>query len=165
MKLSTKPNTLPDLTSFQDSDLIALRTSLLIEMKRRGMAINVGQTAERLAIDFYNKTAGCPNLMAAPTGTANVDALSRKGERYSIKGILDARKTGTVYPDADERDKQLFEFLLIVKLRPDWSLEAIYEFDWATFASCRSWDKRMNAWYVGLAAKTLALAKAYRPAD
>jgi len=31
---------------------------------------------------------------------ANVDALSRRGDRYSIKGVLDSKKTGTVYPDA-----------------------------------------------------------------
>lgn len=98
--------------------------------------------------------------MDAPPGTQNVDALSRRGERYSIKTVMDARKTGTVYPDADP-DKQLCEYLLIVKINPDWTLDAIYEFDWKGFVACRSWDKRTNAWYVGFAAKTLACARKY----
>jgi len=34
-----------------------------------------------------------------------------------IEGVLDGRKTGTVYPDRDDRNKQLFEYLLIVRGR------------------------------------------------
>lgn len=119
--------------------------------------------SEKLALDFFNKTPGCPDLSAAAVGTANVDALSRRGDRYSIKGVLDARKTGTVYPDAQEPDRQLFEYLLVVRLNSDWTLGSIYEFGWPTFVRCRSWDKRMNAWYLGLAAKTLAQSKEYLP--
>ena len=67
-------------------------------------------------------------------------------QRYSQRG----RKTGTAYPDVSDRDKQLFEFMLIVKLDRDWSLQVIYEFDCNSFCKRRSWDKRMNAWYIGL---------------
>ena len=147
----------------ENADLIRLRAALDVEMKRRNIAVTVGQMAEELAIEFFNRTAGCPNLLAAPTGTANVDALSRKGERYSIKGMLNAKKTGTIYPDVDDPDKQLFEYLLVVKMDRDWSLQAIYEFSWKTFVECRSWDRRMNAWYLGAAAKTLARANPYIP--
>ena len=150
------------LQAMGDADLVTLRASLHGEMKRRGLAISVGQVGEKLAIAFFNGTAGRSNLVEAPPGTQNVDALSRKGDRYSIKSVMDARKTGTVYPDADP-EKQLFEYLLIVKINPDWTLDAIYEFDWKTFVACRSWDKRMNAWYVGFAAKTLARARRYAP--
>jgi hypothetical protein len=146
------------LSDFEDADLIKLRAALDVEMKRRKIAISVGQMAEELAIQHFNSTSGRPNLVAAPIGTANVDALSRKGERYSIKGICNAKKTGTIYPDSDDPDKQLFEYLLIVKMTRDWSLEAIYEFNWKTFSESRSWDKRMNAWYVGASNKTLAKA-------
>lgn len=152
------------LAEMSDTDLLRFRAAVAAELKRRGLASNVGQVAEALAIAFFNGTAGRPNLQAAPTGTQNVDALSRKGDRYSIKGILDARKTGTIYPDRDDRDKQLFEYLLIVKIDHDWRLEAIYEFDWQDFCRLRSWDRRMNAWYIGLAAKTLEAATVYRPA-
>lgn len=151
----------PDLSAMADADLIRLRAALDVEMKQRNLAITVGQIAEQLAIGFFNGTAGRPNLQLAPTGTTNVDALSRRGERYSIKGVLNAKKTGTIYPDPVDRDKQLFEFILVVKVDREWSLEAIYEFDWKTFCDCRSWDSRMNAWYIGLSGKTLARAVRY----
>jgi hypothetical protein len=156
----------PDLSLMDDADLLRLRAELHAELKRRGLSRSVGQLAEKLAIDYFNRTPGCPKLLEAPTNTANVDALSRRGDRYSIKGALDTRKTGTIYPNEDEPNRQLFEYLLIVQLNNDWTLQAIYEFDWPTFVKCRSWDKRMNAWYVGLAARTLAQAnRRYAPAD
>lgn len=151
------------LSNLEDAELIRLRAALDVEMKRRGVAVSVGQMAEELAIQFFNGTPDCPNLLAAPTGTANVDALSRKGDRYSIKGICNAKKTGTIYPDRDDRDKQLFEYILIVRMTQDWSLDGIYEFDWKTFCDIRSWDKRMNAWYISASGKTLTKAKLYSP--
>lgn len=151
------------LAALSDLELLRLRASVTAELKHRGLASNVGQVAESLAIAFYNGTAGLPNLQPAPTGTQNVDALSRRGDRYSIKGVLDARKTGTIYPDRENPEKQLFEHLLIVRLDHDWQLVALYEFDWQTFLTVRSWDSRMNAWYVGLAAKTLGKARVIMP--
>ncbi|MBY5502345.1 hypothetical protein HFO82_27525 [Rhizobium leguminosarum] len=152
-----------ELAHLTDIALLRLRARVAAELKRRGLALNVGQVAESLAIALYNATPGRPNLQSAPTGTQNVDALSRRGDRYSIKGVLDARKTGTVYPDRDDREKQLFEYLLVVRIDPDWQLLALYEFDWKTFCEVRSWDRRMNAWYVGLAAKTLSRATLFKP--
>ena len=146
-----------------DTDLQRLRAEVAAELKRRGLASSVGEVAEALALAFFNGTAGRPNLQAAPVNTQNVDALSRKGDRYSIKGVMDARKTGTIYPDKEDREKQLFEYLLIVKIDRNWHLQAIYELDWATFRDVRSWDSRMSAWYVSLAAKTLRLATLYSP--
>lgn len=123
-----------------DADLQRLRAEVAAELKRRGLASNVGEVAEALALAFFNGTAGRPNLQAAPVNTQNVDALSRKGDRYSIKGVMDARKTGTIYPDKDDREKQLFEYLLIVRIDRNWHLQGIYEFDWPTFRDVRSWD-------------------------
>jgi len=153
-----------DLTAASDVDLIGLRALLHREMRRRGLALTVGQVAEKLAIAHFDGTPGLPNLSDAPVGAAYVDALSRRGERYSIKGVLDARKTGTVYPDPASKDRQLFEYLLVVQLTEYWTLKAIWEFDWPTLVECRSWDSRMSAWYVGLAAKTLAKARLYQVA-
>jgi hypothetical protein len=154
-------NTPEVLEGLADLELLRLRAAVAAELKRRGLASNVGQVAEALAIQFYNSTPGRPNLQPAPTGTQNVDALSRRGDRYSIKGVLDARKTGTIYPDRIDREKQLFEYLLVVRIDHDWQLLALHEFDWKTFCEVRSWDSRMNAWYVGLAAKTLAKATTF----
>jgi hypothetical protein len=52
---------------FADADLIQLRAALEVEMKRRKLAVSVGQIAEELAIRFFNSTVGCPNLLPAPT--------------------------------------------------------------------------------------------------
>lgn len=146
------------LESLDDAELLRLRAAIDVETKRRGIAGSVGAFAEKLAIEFYRNTPGCPTLTAAATGTKNVDALSQRGERYSIKCICTGRKTGTIYPDTVDRDRQLFEHLLIVKLKENWELDAIYEMDWKTFCEVRSWDSRMNAWYVGASARTLARA-------
>lgn len=149
------------LLALADSELVRLRAAVDVEMRRRKIALTIGQMGEQLAIDYFNRTRGNPNLIPAPPGTANVDALSRRGERYSIKSICNANKTGTVYPDPDNKEKQLFEYLLVVKMAKDWTLQAIYEFDWKTFVACRKWDKRMNAWYIGAGKTTLDNAKKY----
>ncbi|MCL6284117.1 hypothetical protein M3P21_11310 [Ruegeria sp. 2012CJ41-6] len=153
-----------DLTHLPDDELLQLRAAVEVQMRARGLALTVGAVGEKLVIDLFNVTPGCPNLLAAPTGTANIDAISRKGERYSIKTVCKGKKTGTVYPDADAPDKQLFEFILVVKLNDDWTLDRVYEFDWDGFIANRSWDKRMNAWYLPASARVLARAKEYGPA-
>jgi len=130
-------------------------------MRRRKVAFTLGQYGEELAVQFFKSTPGCPNLQAASTGTAKIDAISRKGDRYSIKTICSAKKTGAIYPDAKKTDEKLFDYLLVVKVGPDWALECIYEFSWDQFVECRSWDTHMNAWYVSASIKKLSCAKRY----
>lgn len=137
-----------DLTEFDNTALISMRIAIEQEMQSRGISFSVGELGEKLAIEYFASTPGLSNLMAAPTGSKNIDALSRDGERYSIKSILKAKKTGTIYPDSEDRDKQLFEYLLLVILSPDYSLSSMYRMPWAQFIEVRAWDKRMNAWYV-----------------
>ena len=137
-----------DISHLEDRHLLALRVRVEAEMTARGLAFSVGAIGENLAIEHFNSTPGLPTLLAAPPGTKNVDALSRDGERYSIKTQLKAKKSGTIYPDSDEPDRQLFEYLLIVRLTPDYGLGAIYRFSWSHFLRLRSWDRRMNAWYL-----------------
>lgn len=148
-----------------DDDLISLRILVGAEMARRGISIDVGELGEKLAIDLFNSTPGLPNLLRASKGAKNVDTLSRNGERYSIKSILKARKTGTVYPDSRNPDKQLFEHLLLVRLNPQYQLNSVYCFTWETFLEARAWDKRMNAWYVPASGKRLKLAERLFPKE
>lgn len=143
------------LAKLADDELLSLRAELQRELRRRKLAFTVGDVGESLAIAFFKETPGLPGLQLAPPGTKNVDALSRNGERYSIKTVLNAKKTGTVYPDRDVPEKQLFEFMLIVKLASDWSLASLYQISWAEFLEVRSWDSRMSAWYVGCSASNL----------
>ena len=146
-----------ELNNLKDDELITLRVEVEREMRSRGLSYSVGEIGESVAIKFFKETPGLSNLNAAQHGTKNVDANSRNGERYSIKTIQKAKKTGTVYPDTQNPDRQLFEYLLIVKLSPDLSLEALYQFSWEQFLQVRAWDKRMNAWYVPVSKNRLQL--------
>ena len=144
------------IQGMENDELLLLRASLRAEMRKRGIADSVGAVGEQLAIEHLRKTSGLPKLQLAPRGTKNVDALSRNGDRFSIKTVCEGSKTGTIYPESDNRDKQLFEHILIVKLTEDWSLESIHQLSWADFVKVRSWDKRMNAWYVAFNKRALA---------
>jgi len=159
----------PKIKNMSDGDLVLLRASLRAEMRKRGIADSVGAVGEQLAIEHFCKTSKLPKLQLAPRGTKNVDALSRNGDRFSIKTVCEGSKTGTIYPEPDDNNKQLFEHLLIVKLAEDWSLESIHQLAWADFVKVRSWDKRMNAWYVAFSARTLdamtLIFKASQPPD
>jgi len=68
----------------------------------------LGDLGEYLAIEHFNNTAGMFNLQAATTGTQNIDAISRNGDRYSIKATT-GNLTGVFYglepPDSDIPDK------------------------------------------------------------
>jgi hypothetical protein len=153
------PESSNTIKAMSDEDLVRWRAALEVEMRHRGLGFSVGEIGETLVIGFFNATPGLPNLLRAPAGTKNVDALSRNGDRYSIKAVWKARKTSTIYPDDQDREKQLFEFLLIAQLNDDLTLKSIHEFSWRQFVDIRSWDKRMSAWYVGYARKTLSQAR------
>jgi len=149
----------PDLRNLSEEDLLSFRIELDKEFKNRGIKFSTGEVGETIAIDFFNSKAGLSNLQKAPTGTKNVDALSRNGERYSIKTIKDGSKTGTVYPDPYNKEQQLFEYLLMVLLNEDYELEGLYRFSWKQFLEIRQWDKTMNAWYIPKTLKALKLGE------
>jgi len=151
--------TLKQIENMPDDELLALRVSLENELTKRGISFNVGELGEKLCIKYFNSNAGLPNLLQAPTGAKNVDALSRDGDRYSIKTFKSAKKTGTVYPDDTNPDKQLFEYLVVVHLDQDYQLTAIFRYTWEEFLKVRAWDKRMNAWYIPLSSKNLSMAE------
>lgn len=148
-----------DLKYFKDDDLILLRVEVEREMASRHITFSVGEIGEKTAIKFFCSTPKLPNLKSAEIGTKNVDAYSRDGERYSIKTALKAKKTGTIYPDLTNSDKQLFEYLLIVKLAENFTLDYLYRFSWQQFLQIRAWDKRMNAWYVPISINRLCIGE------
>lgn len=154
-----QPKIEADLSALSESNLVKLRAQLEVEMRRRGIGFSVGEIGEALVIEHYNATPNLPTLQPAPPGTKNVDALSRNGERYSIKSIWNAKKTSTIYPDSSNNEKQLFEHIVVVLLGDNLSLKAVYEFTWEEFTKIRSWDSRMSAWYISCSAKTLQKAR------
>ncbi len=162
MKTTQKKSPAGAITEFKqtsDKELIRIRILLEKEFKARGIRFSSGELGETIAIDHFNNTPGLTNLLRAPTGTKNVDALSRNGERYSIKTIKDGSKTGTVYPDPINREKQLFEYLLVVQINDDYELRALHRFSWTQFFQVKQWDKTMNAWYISKTKKALAIAE------
>jgi hypothetical protein len=144
-----------DFKKISDHDMISLRIQLDKECKKRSIKFTTAEIGEKVAIDFFNNTPGLDNLQRAPTGTKNVDALSRRGERYSIKTIKDGGKSGTIYPDRERNEKQLFEYLLLVLLNEDYELKVLYRLSWEQFWKIKQWDTTMNAWYVAKTQKAL----------
>ncbi len=144
-----------DVAALSDDEFLALRSIVEREARRRGLSLSVGELGEKLVIDLFRKRADLPVLGPAPTGTKNVDALSRDGERYSIKTLQRARKTGTIYPDSENRNRRLFEFLVVALLSDSFELSRVVVLSWDEFCQVRSWDSRMNAWYVGRSSRAL----------
>ena len=133
------------------------------ELKKRNLIRTrniVGERGEFLAIETYNNTPGLPGLQAAPEGTKNVDAISRKGERYSIKTITEPGKTTGVFYgcgniDDEDLPNQNFEYILIVIIGKDFQLKNIYELTWDQFLNNRKWHSTMTAWNLSITKKLL----------
>lgn len=147
------------------SELIQAYSDIVVELKSRGVLRTknvLGELGEHLVIDHYNRTPGLPKLQLAQTGTENVDATSRQGERYSIKSIS-RNVTGVFHglnpPESSEGQKQLFEHVIIAKFNDTYQLEMIIELDWATFNERKNWHKRMKAYNLVLSQALLGDSK------
>lgn len=137
------------------------------KLKEKGLVRTNNITGERgefLAIATYNNTAGMPNLQAAPEGTQNVDALSRKGERYSIKTItLPGSTTGVFYGIGSPEDamppERKFEYIIIVRLDPNYQLHQMIEITWENFLKFKRWHTTMRAWNLSVTEELLKNSK------
>lgn len=137
-----------DLELLDDIQLLELRAAIDTEARKRGLNFNTGEIGEKLVISLFKERPDLPVLTSAARGTKNIDAISREGNRYSIKTLQRAKKTGTIYPDPLNKERKLFEFILVVLLNDDFTLSRVIEFSWEQFCVVRSWDIRMNAWYI-----------------
>lgn len=140
-------------------ELINLYSMTIKELKRRNIIRTnnvVGDLGEYLAIEIYNNTPGLPKLSPAPVGTENIDAISRKGDRYSIKSTS-GNSTGVFYglenPDSEVDDQQKFEYVILCKFNDNYELKTILELDWNTFIRNKRWHSRMKAWNLTLTKK------------
>lgn len=148
-----------ELREKSTEEIIQLYSGAIKELKRREVIRTnniVGELGEYLAITHYNNTPGLPNLSPAPVCTENIDAISRKGDRYSIKSTSNTT-TGVFYglePEGSSiPDKQKFEYVILCKFDDDYELETILELDWDTFLKNKHWHKRMTAWNLSLTRK------------
>lgn len=142
-----------EFENFNDEELWQGFGDLKQELKNRGLVRTnniVGERGEFLTIKTYNSIKGMPNLQAAPEGTQNVDALSRKGERYSIKTVTEPGNTTGVFYGIGEKDEAVtenkFEYVVIVQLYKNLRLKRIIELDWDKFLKHKKWHSTMRAW-------------------
>lgn len=149
-----------DFSDLSDEALILFYSKWIKELKKRNLIRTkniVGEIGEYLAIKYYNKTLGLPKLQATPTSTRNVDAISVKGERYSIKTIT-GKTTGAFYGVGDNEEK-LFEYVIIVVMNDDYTISKILELTWNNFMKHKHWHSRMAAWNLTLSKKLICDSK------
>lgn len=150
-----------------DEELWQFFSFLQKELKKRGLIRSgniVGDRGESIAIERYNRIAGLPNLQAAPRGTQNVDALSRKGERYSIKTITEpSSTTGVFHGVGNKEDKgnpeKKFEYVIIVQIDKGYMPKRIIELSWNQLLMFRKWHKTMRAWNLTITKELLKEAR------
>ena len=156
-----------NLEEFNNEELWIGYSDIQQELRRRGLARTnnmVGERGEFLAIETYNSISGLTNLQAAPEGTQNVDALSRKGERYSIKTISEPGNTTGVFYGIGEKDDQSipekkFEYVIIVQIYKTYLPKRIIEIDWNTFLKHKKWHSTMRAWNLSVTKSLLEDSK------
>lgn len=148
-----------NLQELSTEQLINIYSGIIKELRNRQIIRTnnvIGELGEYLAIKCYNDTPNLPNLSSAPVGTENIDAISRKGDRYSIKSTS-KNVTGVFYGlepiDSSKRDLKKFEYVIICKFDVDYKLQAIWELDWNTFIANKKWHSRMKAWNLALTKK------------
>lgn len=153
-----------EISSLGNTELIKLYSEILDTLKERGVIRTknlIGDIGEYLAIDYFNKTSGKSNLQYAPAGTKNIDAISRNGDRYSIKSTS-SNLTGVFYglekPNSKKKDSQKFEYLLIVQFKGNFKLKRIVELSWEKFLHHKKWHSTMNAWNISITKKLLVNA-------
>ena len=135
-----------DLKNLSDEELVAMYPNLISELKEREIIRTdnvVGEIGEYLAINQYNKTPGLPKLIRTAKSTKNIDAVSNKGERYSIK-TMTTKTTGVIH-GVDTIENKLFEKLIIVQLDKNFTLKKVVEIDWKTFFKHKKWHSTMKA--------------------
>lgn len=142
-----------DLKNLSNTEIISLYSSSIKELKNRNIIRTkniTGELGEYIAVEYYKNNSSLPNLQISPPSTENIDAISRKGERYSIKTITNKGSTGVFYGlpsiSSNEVPSQKFEYLVIVKLNDAFELECILELTWEEFLQNKRWHSRMQAW-------------------
>lgn len=117
-----------------------------------------GDRGEQIAINYYSTTKGLPKLQMAPPSTKNIDAISIKGERYSIKTISHPNKTTGVFhgygTPSNPIEEKMFEYLIVVVVR-NYQPELIAELSWEDFYKQKRWHSTMRAYNITLSKAVL----------
>lgn len=155
-----------ELRNLSNKELIESYSKILKLLKERGVIrskIFIGDLAEYLVIEHYRDTPNLPKLQPAPSGTKNVDALSIKGERYSIKATT-GKVTGVFYglnpPSSQAKEIQRFEYVIIAIFDEDYKLNRILELNWDMFLKFKRWHSRMRAWNITITKDLIETSRA-----
>lgn len=147
-------------------DIIKLYSQSIQELRSRNIIRTkniTGELGEYIAIEYYKNNPQLPNLNFTPPSTENIDAISTRGERYSIKTITNIGSTGVFYGlpplDSEELPTQKFEYVIIVKLNDNFELENIIELTWNQFLENKKWHSRMQAWNLSYSKELIILSR------
>jgi hypothetical protein len=154
-----------NLQSLSDLELVAGYSEVIKELRRREIVRShnvLGDLGEYMVISHYCNTKGLPKLQAAPPSTQNIDAISTKGERYSIKSTT-GKTTGVFYglnpKDSSIEQEKLFEHVIIAMFDHDFVLNRINELTWEDLLQNKKWHSRMNELNITINQKLLANTK------
>jgi hypothetical protein len=118
----------------------------------------LGDLGEFQAVEYYNNRSDLPNLTLMANSNKHFDAESESKERYSIKTTT-GNGTGVIYglepKDSDKESKDIFDFLIVVKMNNDFTINTICEIPWHVFLEHKKWHKTMGAWNIQLTKKVI----------
>ena len=145
-----------DFSYISNEELLEFYSKWIKELKARKIIRTNNIVGE---LGDYNKTPGLPKLQATPISTKSIDAVSNKGERYSIKSVT-GKTTGVFYGiDKEGNTEKLFEYVIIVILNKDYLIDSIIEITWETFLRYKHWHSRMNAYNLSITNKLIRDSK------
>ena len=144
-----------NLTTKQLLRLISPNSNIREELVNRGVIRSgniVGDIGEFHCEEFFKKKSSLPNLIRSPPGVQNVDMISRKGERYSVKTVTNRRgTTGSFWnPESIKNNEKNFEYLIIVVLDRSYDLDLLLRLSWEDFFNFKSFNVRMNNFNIRL---------------
>jgi len=158
-----------DFDKLSDDEVVDSLSEVINQLKKREIidTKNVtGDLGQFLAIRHYCNTPSLPNLLKAGTGTKGIDAISRKGERYTIKTTT-RKTTGSFWdlnpPNSKKKDKQVFEYVIIVLLDDNYTVKKIIELNWEQFLKLKRWHAYMKTWYLSVTRELVQQGKIVFP--
>ena len=154
-----------DLKKYTGEQLIGLYSEILQELKGRGIIRTrnlLGEFGEYIAESTYKQAKDLPTIKLVDAGVKNYDAISRSGERYSIKSTSSKGTgmfTGLVLDENHEPIEKYFDYVIICRFDEFFALKCIYELDWQMFLKHKHWNSTLNNLYLPINKALIADAK------
>jgi hypothetical protein len=118
----------------------------------------LGDLGEFLAVEYYNNHGDLPNLTLMANSNKHYDAESESKVKFSIKTTT-GNGTGVIYglepKDSGKESTKIFDFLVVVKMNNDFTINTICEIPWLVFLEHKKWHKTMGAWNIQLTKKVI----------